>query len=90
MKTLREIKDEHAKELGFTDFEEMFSEALHTGVDYCVDAIATKYANQKLDEAKHLVSLQETKEYTTPEIDKGFEQGITAAMESIISLRNNI
>jgi len=48
MKTLEQIKDEHAKELGFTDFEEMFSEALHTGVAYCVDAIAIKYAKEKI------------------------------------------
>jgi len=48
MENLQKIKDEHAKELGFTDFEEMFSEALHTGVEYCVDAIAIKYAKNTL------------------------------------------
>lgn len=48
------------------------------------------FANQKLDEAKHLVSLQETKVYTTPDIDKGFSQGIDAAMESILSLKYDI
>lgn len=51
MMTLEQIKDEHAKEIGFTDFEDMFTEALHTGVDYCVDAVAIKYANQQTKES---------------------------------------
>lgn len=77
MKTLQEIKDQHAKELGFTDFEEMFSEALHTGVDYCVDAIAIKYANSKLDEAGRRVDESNSDYYV-----------VTSA--NIISLKDKI
>ena len=51
METLQEIKEKHAKELGYESFEELFSEARHTGVDACVDLIAIKFANHKLQEA---------------------------------------
>lgn len=51
MKTLQQIKDEHAKELGYDDYENLFSEAFHTGVQACVDLIAIKYANEKLQQA---------------------------------------
>ncbi len=48
------------------------------------------YAKQKMDEAVREVGLLETKEYTTPDIDKGFAQGIESAIETIIKIKEGI
>jgi hypothetical protein len=48
---LQQIKEDHAKELGYTDFEELFSECAHTGVDIFIDLIAKKYACEMVKES---------------------------------------
>lgn len=57
-KTLQQIKDEHAKELGYADYEDLFLEGVHTGIQACCDFIAIKYANQKLEEAADIANLK--------------------------------
>lgn len=49
-----------------------------------------KYAKAVLDEAKFNVSLIETNEYTTPDTETGFCDGIAAAMESMELIRKEI
>jgi len=49
-----------------------------------------KYAKAVLDEAKFNISLRETNEYTTPDTETGFCDGITAAMESIQLIKDSI
>lgn len=51
MKTLEEIKDEVAQELGFLDWEEMFYEDGYEIGDNGIDEVAKRYAKEVAKEA---------------------------------------
>lgn len=73
--------------------EYMSSDSAYVHYDDCIGAMndyAKLYANQKLEEAKQAVSLRETNVYSTPDLDSGFSQGIDAATETILSLKEEI
>ena len=87
-KTLQQIKDQVAQRMGFGNWKRF--EQFVKPTSAIVDEVSILYANDKLDEAKHNVSLRETNVYTTPDTDTGFSQGIEAAIETIDSLKDKI
>lgn len=56
---------------------------------YIIESMNT-YAKAVLEEAKFNISLRETNEYTTPDTETGFCDGIAAAMESIDLLKKEL
>lgn len=54
MRTLEEIKEKYASEIGYEDWESMYAECLVTGIDAHINEVANRYASKYQERIKEL------------------------------------